>query len=130
MPTNYGIDVEQQLVFSRASGDVTDAELFNHQSQLARDPLFHRDFSQLADFLGVTSSTGVTAKGIMRLAQEHLYGPSSRRAFVASDPASFGLARMFETYRDISQGEEQIRVFKNLKDARLWLGIIAGEVSV
>jgi hypothetical protein len=95
------IDVERQLVYSRGWGDVTDADLLDHQQRLAQNPRFHSDCSQLWDFLG----------------------PSSRRAIVVQGSASFGLARLFENYRDLAGGKDQIRVFMSLESARAWLGI-------
>jgi hypothetical protein len=35
---------------------------------------------------------------------------------------SFGLARMFEILRD-AKGDEQIRVFTKMEEARAWLGL-------
>jgi hypothetical protein len=128
MPADYLIDAERQLVYSRGWGDLTDADLLDHQRRLALDPRFHPDLSQLLDFLGVTSSKGVTANAVKEGARRHLFGPHSRRALVASDPSTFGMARMFETYREISGSEEQIKVFRSLEDAWAWLGISPREV--
>ena len=123
MPADYEIDVERQLVHSRAWGHVTDTDLLEHQRRLALDPRFHSDFSQLWDLLGVTNYDAVTADGLKQGAKLHLYGPRSRRAIVATDLGSFGMARMFEAYRDIAGGKEQIRVFRRLEEAWAWLGI-------
>jgi hypothetical protein len=122
MPASYTIDAERQLVYSRGWGDVTDADLLDHQQRLALDPCFQPHFYQLMDFLGVTSAA-VTANGVRAVAQRHLYGPHSRRAIVASDLTSFGLARMFETFRDTAGGKEHIMVFRKLEDAWAWLGL-------
>jgi len=129
MPVDYTIDAERQLVYSRAWGEVTDAELLDHQGRLALDPRFNADFSQLLDFVGVTSHGGLTASGIRAIAQRHLYGPHSRRAIATPDATGYGLARMFETYRDIAGGEEQIRVFTSLDDAWKWLGMAPPELK-
>jgi hypothetical protein len=123
MPADYTIHIERQLVYSRLWGDVADADLFEHQRRLALDPVFHRDLHQLIDLIGVTNYDGVTTRGIQNAAQRHLYGPHSRRAIVAPDTTTFGLARMFETYRDIAGGEERIRVVRNFEDAWAWLGV-------
>ena len=123
MPVDYAIHAERQLVHSRAWGDVTDAELLDHQRRLALDPAFDSEFSQMLDFLGVTGVKAITADGIRDVAQRQLYGPRSRRAIVAAHPVIFGLARMFASYRDVARAEEQIRVFKRLEEAWTWLGI-------
>jgi hypothetical protein len=123
MPADYTIDVERQLVYSRAWGNVTDEDMFDHQRRLALDPLFNGDLFQLIDFLAVTDGKALSTNGVRSIAHRHLFGPRSRRAIVAADLAIYGMARMFETYRGIAGGEEQICVFKNLKDAWAWLGI-------
>ena len=64
----------------------------------------------------------MTAGGIRIAAQLHLFGRHSRRAIVAMNPLTYGLARMFQTYRELARGEERIRVFKNMEDALVWLG--------
>jgi hypothetical protein len=123
MPSDYVIDAEHGLVRSRVWGAAADAELFDHQRRLAADPRFNSDFSQLIDSRDVTSTEGLTGSGIESVALRHLYGPRSRRAIVVSRPDTFGIARMFESYREISGGEEAIHVFWNLADALAWLEI-------
>jgi hypothetical protein len=123
MPADYTIDTERQLVYSRAWGVVTDADLLEHQRRLALDPRFHRDLFQLWDLLGVTKYDAVTINGLKQSAKLHLFGPRSRRAIISADLGSFGMARMFEAYRDIAGGEEQIRVFRRVEEAWAWLGI-------
>ena len=123
MPWDYVIFADKRLVYSRGWGDVTDADVLDHQRRLAEDPQFRNDFSQLIDFLGANSLKALTFDGIRKAAQRHVFGPGSRRAIVVSDAASFGLARMFKSYRDIAGGEEQVNVFRSLEDAWAWLGM-------
>jgi hypothetical protein len=130
MPCDYAIDAERQRVWSRAWGDVTDADLLDHQRRLAQDPTFHRHFSQLIDFRAARSLQAVTPAGIRIAAKRHLFGQHSRRAIVTMDPLTFGLARMFQAYREIARGEEEIHVFRNMDDALVWLGSLTeGEVN-
>ena len=121
MPWDYVIYPDQQLVYTRWWGDVTDTDVLDHQRKLADDSQFRNDFSQLIDFLGASSLKALTSDGIKKLAQRHVFGLGSRRAIIVADDASFGMARMFQIYREIADGEEQIRVFKSLKEAREWL---------
>jgi hypothetical protein len=123
VPWSFTIDVERHVVYSRGWGDLTDEALLDHQGRLALDPGFQANFSQLIDFTGVTSVAAVTTGGVRAVAQRHLYGSDARRAIVAPDSAVFGLARMFETVRDLLGAKEQIRVFRNLEEARAWLGL-------
>jgi hypothetical protein len=123
VPSDYVIDAEHRLVRSRLWGEVTDADLLDHQRRLAADPRFSSDFSQLIDSRDVTSAKEVTAFGIQNVARRHLYGPQSRRAIVANRPDVFGLGRMFEGYARASGSEETIRVFWILEDALAWLEV-------
>jgi hypothetical protein len=123
MPSDYVIDIEDRLVRSRLWGEVTDADLLDHQRRLAEDPQFSSDFSQLIDSRDVTSAKEITAYGVRSIAQRRLYGPRSRRAIVAPRPDVFGLGRMFESYCQTSGGKEAIRVFSVLADALEWLEV-------
>jgi hypothetical protein len=123
MPSDYVIDTEHRLVRSRLWGVATDADLFNHQRKLARDPQFNSDFSQLVDAREVTSTKGLTGRGIENVARRHLYGPHSRRAIVVARPDTFGVARMFESYSEIAGAKEAICLFWNLADALAWLEV-------
>jgi len=88
MPWDYVIFADKRLVYSRGWGDVTDADVLDHQRRLAEDPQFRNDFSQLIDFLGANSLKALTFDGIRKAAQRHVFGPGSRRAIVVSDAAS------------------------------------------
>jgi hypothetical protein len=69
-----------------------------------------------------TQLTGVELKreDVQRLARDAVFSPHSRRALVAGSDVAFGLARMFEMFRQ-SMGEEGIRVFRNLDEALDWV---------
>jgi hypothetical protein len=126
MPCEYSIDPEQRLVRTRLWGSLTDEELIDYQGRLAQDPSFNADFLQLVDGRDISSSKGITAKGIETLARTPLFGAASRRAIVTSSPAVFGLARMLEIHRELSGGKDRIRVFDSLEAATEWLGRQAG----
>ena len=49
---------------------------------------------------------------------------NSKLAIVAVDPRAFGLARMFQIYRELNErSNKQVAVFHRLDDALAWLGI-------
>jgi hypothetical protein len=118
---SYQIDVARQLVISTASGVVTAEEILNHQRQLQNDPAFEPQFSQLVDLTPATK-TAIHAADVRLFAARTIFGPQSRRAFVAGGPVAFGLARMFELMRDKS-GDQGIRVFQSHDEALRWLNI-------
>jgi len=119
MAASYKIDKERRLVMSTGSGVLTLADLLAHQEKLLADPDFSPDFSQLWDLTNITE-VELTSKDVHRLAQRSIFSPDSRRAILVSRDLVFGLARMFEIYRDIL-GESGIRVFRNLDDALEWV---------
>ena len=106
-------------MMSTGSGVLTLADLLAHQEKLLADPDFSPDFSQLWDLTNITE-VELTSKDVHRLAQRSIFSPDSRRAILVSRDLVFGLARMFEIYRDIL-GENGIRVFRNLDDALEWV---------
>ena len=117
----YTIDVDARMVYSRGWGHVSDRDLLDHQQQLARDPRFDRDFSQLIDFLDVIDMVAVKADTLKTLARQNLWGAHSRRAFVVVQPESFGLVRMFQTRRELADGTDQMRLFTTREAALAWL---------
>jgi hypothetical protein len=56
-------------------------------------------------------------------AVKRIFAPSAKRAIVVPDVELFGLARMFEILRD-AKGDEGIRVFTKMEEAREWLGVV------
>ena len=120
MPVLYTIDLERRLVSSSASGDVTASEVLDHQNRLMSDPDFDPTFRQIIDF-SETKSVSVSSDDIRRLAARNFFAHGSRRCIVAPTAEIFGLARMFQTFRELSGGEEEMQIFKDRKDALHWL---------
>jgi hypothetical protein len=89
--------------------------------RLLADLHFDPSFSQLFDFLAITS-VRLTSDEIRRLAETTVFLPLSPRAFVVSSDLTFALSRMFDSYRRL-KGEEGIRIFRDLDEALHWLGV-------
>jgi hypothetical protein len=119
MPVDYRIDSERRIVFSTGTGAVTVQEILAYQQRLRQDPAFSADFNQLFDYRTV-SAEQLRTTDIQGLAETDVFSPGSRRAFVVSEDVTFGLARMFEMFRD---SNERIVVFRNINEARRWLGL-------
>jgi hypothetical protein len=118
MPVTYHIDLGREIVFSTATGRVTDAELWAHQDQLRADPRFRPHFRQLFEVRAV-DQVEVTVEGVRRLAARNPFGAGAKRAAVADHAVVFGLARMFELLTDRTPDEMQ--VFTDMTEARQWL---------
>lgn len=120
MPITYEIDPEQRLVVTRIWGPATESDVAKHNQSLRTDPQFDPHYRQLADMSGVTELL-VSTKVIEETAHDQYFAPGVRRAFVASDDAAFGLARMFALY---AEGVGQtIQVFRDRAAAESWLGL-------
>lgn len=120
MAVSYTIDVKRRLILSSASGEVTGAELLNHQARLMRDPDFDPNFNQLADFTG-TTHVSVSSEDVRALAARNIFAPGSRRCVIATTAEIFGLSRMFQTFRELSGGKEELQIFRDREEAMRWL---------
>ena len=120
MPITHKIDVGRRIVLTRAFGIVTDSELFQYHTNLPSAPDFDPSFNLLSDFTEVTK-WDVQSSTVHRIASIPLFGDSSLRAIVAGSDVIFGHVRMFLTLRDIDPNN--LRVFRDLNEARKWLGL-------
>ena len=121
MPLDYSIDTQRRLVLSKATGLFGVAEAMDHIKRLFADPDFRPTHNQLIDFRQITA-LDLSTDQIRELASASIFGPDSKRAFVVSTDLQFGLGRVFSAYRHI-EGEEGIRVFREMKDALQWLSL-------
>jgi len=121
MPSDYVIDVDRRLVITSAWDVLTSAEAMKHQDRLLVDKAFKPDFSQLLDYTRVTL-VDISAAMVKQLAARNVFLPQSRRAVVVGNSkVVFGMVRMFQTYREISGGPEQMRIFEDRDEALQWL---------
>jgi hypothetical protein len=119
MPTRYAIHKERRLVLTIAEGRVTSDEVKSYYDRLQRDPDFDADFDHLADYTAATE-LDMSADAVRVLAERCVFSRQSRRAFVATRPALFGMLRVMEAHHE---GRSQVRVFYRRDEALKWLGI-------
>jgi hypothetical protein len=124
MPLEYRIEVSLRTVFTTPFGAITDPDLREHVENLRNHPEFESDFNQLFDARDVTS-VELSGACVREIATARLFGEGSLRAFVVTADVAFGMARMFEMLR--GDALDEIRVFRNIDDARAWLGLPAEE---
>jgi len=120
MPCSYVIDKKHRLVISTGSGRVTFAEMQAHQEQLERDPDFSPKFNQLIDATGVTE-VELSRDAAQDLTSRNIFSTTSRRAFVASKPAVFGMGRLLLAYHEALDAPSQTNAFYELAPALEWL---------
>ena len=124
MPATYSIDPSRRLVLCRAWGAFTDSDLREFYRTLLKETTFDPYFCQLGDLLEVTDIRLSTAT-IRDVARMRVFRPGSKRAFVVGTDAMYGLARMYKSY-SLSSRDEDITIFRDLAEARRWLGIEGG----
>lgn len=122
LPAKYLIDVERKLVISQAWGALTNDDVREHYEALRADPLFDPTYRQLVDMTGITEDL-VDINTKRQASQNQIFAPGVRRAWVASEDYTFGMARMYAVAAE-SQGQT-IGVFRARSDAEEWLGLHA-----
>jgi hypothetical protein len=122
MPCNYTIHKDKRLVVTTASEVFTFAEGMAHEDKIYSDPDFDPTFVHLIDATAITR-TELSASEISVLARRTGFSPKSRKALAVNSTLTFGLARMFETYLQLSGMADTVSVFKTRSEALQWLGI-------
>jgi hypothetical protein len=120
MPFNSVIDANRHLVVTTATGDLTGDEGLACCLHLREQADFDPAFNQLIDFTQATRFDATSAQ-LRTIASQPLFSVSSKRAIVATNPTIFGLARMFESFRRVSDLGEHVMVFRDMREALNWL---------
>ena len=122
MPFRYTIYKEMRLVVSTVFGRLTYDEIKEHQDKLLSDPGFDPGFNQLIDAREV-AALDISIDEAKLAANRRMFSPGSRRAFLATSPAVFGMGRLLETYHEMSATPSRAGVFYDLSAALDWLGL-------
>jgi hypothetical protein len=120
MPCDCEFDMERRCVRARAWGVVTYADAMANRKKFMSDPRFRPDFCQLYDGREITK-LALTASEIGQLAMDTVFGPGTRRAFVTPTSETYSLMRLYQIYRAVNAGKEQIKLFRTLEEAEAWL---------
>jgi hypothetical protein len=122
MPLRFVIHKDLRLVVSTGWDHLTYDEAKAHQEQLLSHPDFNPEFNQLLDATAVTS-VDLTADQAKTMASRTVFSPTSRRAFVATNPAIFGMGRVFGSYHEMVKRSSYVCVFYDMPSALEWLGL-------
>jgi hypothetical protein len=120
MPCHCEVDPARRLVVGRAWGIVTYDEIIAARNEFMNDPNFRPEFNQIYDGHEVTR-LALTAFEVTKLAKDHSFGPSSRRAFIAPARETYRTMRLMQTYHELNGGREQIKLFRTRPEAEAWL---------
>lgn len=122
MPFTYVIYPDKRLVVSTASGRVSFEEIKTHQDRLLGDPNFNPEFDQLLDARKATHLDLSIAEAQV-VASRKLFSAKSKRAWVSSQPAIYGMGRLITAYHEMSDAASQVHVFYDLASALEWLSL-------
>ena len=124
MTISYRIDPELRVVFTTATGTLTDDELIAHKSALVRDPQFESGMVELSDVRAVERLL-VTPEGVSRMAQMDTEDSARldgfKLAIVVGADVVFGMSRMYQTMT--SDNPLNVNIFRDMHAAREWLGL-------
>jgi len=124
MGISYRIDENLGLVFSTASGDLTDEDLINHKRELCSDPAFKPGMVEISDVRNI-EKLEVTTEGVRRMAALDKQHADKLRGYklailVRADEV-FGMARMYQAMTE--ENLELVQVFRDRAEAMKWLGL-------
>ena len=121
MAVSHFFDEQYPLVYTVFSGLVTDDDFAEHSRVLLADPRFEASMPELVDLREVTR-VELSAETIPLSARSLLHAPQAKRAVVAPTDFLYGLARMYQAYRD-KLAEGDFRVFRSMPAALEWFGL-------
>ena len=121
MPVTSQIDTSLGVVFSTLQGVVTQEDILAQIERFNTDPAFQPSFDHLVDTRS-TTRFDVSGEGIRLVATHTAFNEKSRRAIVAVKDDIFGMARMYQLFREWSEKPDQVRIFRDMEEARRWLG--------
>lgn len=125
VPISFEIDREKRLVSARATGVLTHDDLIGYQDDAwSSDEVM--GFDEIVDMSSVEQIAFESSRRVSELAslaaQKDLKGDPSRLAIVAPSLEAYGLARMYQTYRETApRSTRTVRVFRSLTEAQEWL---------
>ncbi len=122
MPINTQIDSSLGVVFSTCQSVVTHKDILAHIERFNTDPAFQPSFNHLVDTRGITRFDVSIAE--MRVISLHsAFNEKSRRAIVAEETELYGAGRVYQILREEQRKPDEVRVFRNMAEARCWLGL-------
>ncbi len=116
----YEIDPVRRLITLVVAGEVTEHDIRTTDRALLSEPGYDRDFDHLVD--GREGRRLIGSADVLReLAARPSVNAGVRRALVAGNLLTYGLARLFQAAHDAHGLPDEVRIFRSIEDARAWL---------
>ena len=127
MPAKHHIDNETNLIITTWEGDATESEFIETLKKYQKDIQCDPDYIHYNEIFDLSKATNIkiTVSGLINVGRtasqtDHLFS-NKKLALIVSSNMAFGIARMYETYRNMGiNTSKKIRVFKNESKALKW----------
>jgi hypothetical protein len=123
MPIRYRIDSENNMIYTKATGNLTDKDILELKENLYNDPDYRAGMSEISDLTEVTQFN-ITSEGVKKMVEVDAVNAEKiknhKLAIVANKSVIFGMARMYEMRS--ARNSSSIAVFSSRKEAEAWLG--------
>ena len=128
MSAIHTVDDKKKLIITAWEGEPTAQDLTNafkqYQKEIKSEPSL-ADYNELVDFTKIVGFK-INSNGLRILANVAANSDDdsikTKLAIVVKSPLTFGLARMYEIYRDLNPTKsKEIKVFQNKSSALIWL---------
>ena len=129
MPISIRMDLARRVRYAIATGVITDADILEDYAGVLSDPAYDHSVDEIFDGkdierLEITSATvWEIAQVVARTDRTISQGARPKVAIVAPSDATFGLARMFQAYREAQRSPKQYLVCRTVDEAHRWLGL-------
>ena len=133
MGIDYQIDEERRMVLAQGRGVVSPEDVFAYQREVWSRPEV-AGFNELFDMSEVERIVPPSKGSVRDLADlaagMDSSGCSSKFAIVAPEDLAFGIARMYESYREFDpRSTKEVAVFRTLAAAMKWLDAQADDAK-
>ena len=122
MPIISQIDSSLGVVFSTFQGVVTKEDISGQVKEFKINPAFQPSFNHLIDTRG-TTRFDIRIADMRTVSLHSIFNEKSRRAVVADEDETFGMARMYQSLREAHEKPDQVQVVRDMAEARRWLGL-------
>jgi len=122
MPVRSTIYKDQRLVVTIEEGRVTFADMRANGERLLNDPDFDPEFNQLSDAT-LATGTDLSPNNLGMLYDRKVFSNTARRAVIAPNDFTYGMARMLQTFVELSKNGPHVEVFRDRASALKWLGV-------
>lgn len=127
MPIDYRVIVPAGIVHATFRGRISVSDIEAYRSRLRIDAEFSPEMDSLADFSEVSTLEPVGSE-MATIVLDDPFIQNSRHAAAASNPAVFGMLRMYEMMAN--RAGSRSRVFRTLAEAQEWLGLTTGGIDL